>query len=443
MPQNNYQSLVTNYLKKHGIPGWKLELTNEKKFSNIVVVPAIQEYENIKLLLGSLVENDPSLFDETLIIFVVNNKQSVSEEVKTDNKKSIELLQKIIRRNAADEFLTKIISSDLNLGLVNASGIGKELPEKDAGVGLARKLGMDLALSQFEDTNSRKKILICLDADCTVERNYLTSIVKTFNKENLSAAYVKYEHPFSKMEEETKAIVCYEIFLHYYVLGLKYANSPFAFPTIGSTMLCDAEGYIKIGGMNKKKAAEDFYFMEKLAKITKIEGIDLTKVYPAGRGSWRVPFGTGQRINRYFAGKHQEYVLYDPACFDVLKLWLEKFNDDNICAAEEYLDAAKVIHPALNFFLLQNSFENDWNNILNGSRTSTQIQRQKVNWFDGFRTLKLIHYLRDVAMPQVNMFDALDFLFAKIENGKKIERAAVLPPLEIQIEYLNHLRKIV
>ena len=67
--------------------------------------------------------------------------------------------------------------------------------------------------------------------------------------------------------DETKAIICYEIFLRYYVLGLKFAKSDYAFHTIGSTMLCTPDAYVKVEGMNKRKAAEDFYFLEKLAKI--------------------------------------------------------------------------------------------------------------------------------------------------------------------------------
>ena len=88
----------------------------------------------------------------------------------------------------------------------------------------------------------------------------LTSIVDEFNKRNLSAAVVNFRHNIEEDSPTTAAIICYEIFLHYYVLGLKYANSPFAFHTIGSTMICDHESYIKVEGMNKKKAAEDFYF---------------------------------------------------------------------------------------------------------------------------------------------------------------------------------------
>jgi hypothetical protein len=442
MPTNNFDTMATNYLNKHGLNGWRLEISDETKYNNIIVVPAIQEYENIRRLLGSLMENDNSCFGDTLLIIVVNNTENSSAEVKADNKKSIDFLTSIIRKTALDELAVKVIVSGLNLGIVDASSDSKELPDKDGGVGLARKIGMDLALTQFDDSNDKKKILICLDADCTVARNYLTSLVTDINKRNLSAAYVRYEHIIPENDDVKKAIVCYEIFLRYYVLGLKYAHSPFAFPTIGSTMICDAESYIKIGGMNKKKAAEDFYFMEKLAKITEVKEIDSTKVYPSSRASWRVPFGTGQRINRYFAETHDEYKLYEPASFDVLKDWLKAFNTNEVLSANQYLKLAESINPELHTFLINNSFESDWNNIVNRSKSSAQIQKQKTIWFDGFRTLKLIHFLRDNSMPQIGMFDALDAQLGKINYETNIKRLESIPPIGTQIEYLKHLRNI-
>ncbi len=39
---------------------------------------------------------------------------------------------------------------------------------------LARKIGMDLALTKFDYNSSAKSILICTDADCTVDSNYLS-----------------------------------------------------------------------------------------------------------------------------------------------------------------------------------------------------------------------------------------------------------------------------
>lgn len=433
---------VTKYLLKYGSDNWSLQISPMKRFNNIIVIPAVEEYNNIRQLLISLSENDEKHFGDSLIIFVINNTESAEENVKNDNQKSLELLEQIISKQNGDELTERVITSGLNIGLVNASSAGSRLPEKDGGVGLARKIGMDLALTVFDYSTNAKKILICLDADCTVEKNYLTQIVDVLNERNLSASFVQYEHLLPEEEKEKQAIICYEIFLRCYLLGLKFANSPFAFPTIGSTMICDYESYIKIGGMNKKKAAEDFYFMEKLAKITRVEKIESTKVYPASRGSWRVPFGTGQRVNRFLAGSHDEYFLYDPKSFDVLKKWLSVFSSEENLSAEKYLSAAESIHPALKEFLTNNSFEENWNKILASSGSKKQIQKQKLIWFDGFRTLKLIHFLRDNGFPLINMFDALDELL-RINNCElRIERKKIIPPIEEQIEYLNALRKI-
>lgn len=439
---NNQPISVTNYLLKYGLDRWKLELSIPDKFNNIIVVPAIQEYKNIQRLFESLLQNDKKYFKETLVMFVVNNIVSSSDDVKEDNRKSLAMLREIILKNKFAELTEKIINAGLNIGLVDAASISVELPEKEGGVGLARKIGMDLALSHFDYSNDAKKILICLDADCTVEQNYLTSIITELHNNEIHAAYVNYEHPLPESEQDKLAIICYEIFLRYYVLGLKLANSPFAFPTIGSTMICDYESYIRIGGMNKKKAAEDFYFMEKLAKITRIHKIDSSKIYPASRGSWRVPFGTGQRVNRYKAETHQEYVLYDPKSFDVLKKWLSVFNSENILTADEYLNIANAINSTLHAFLIQNSFTESWGKILHNSKSDVQIEKQKMTWFDGFRTLKLIHFLRDNEFPSINMFDALDEVFELTKNNLQFKRRELIPSITIQMEYLSILRRL-
>ncbi|MBI5729832.1 MAG: hypothetical protein HY963_01725 [Ignavibacteriales bacterium] len=424
---------VLRYLNKYGLKDWSLELSTVKKFNNVVIIPAIQECENIKLLLASLLDNDKQYLEKSLFVFVINNLNSSNVEAKTDNGKSVEQLRKIILGKN---------NPGINIGLVDASSSGLELPEKDGGVGLARKIGMDLALTQFDYSNSSKNILFCLDADCTVSNNYLESIIQSFNQPNIHAAYVQYVHMLPENESKQLAIICYEIFLRYYVLGLHYANSPFAFPTIGSTMVCDYESYIKIGGMNKKKAAEDFYFMEKLAKITEIKKISAAKVYPSSRGSWRVPFGTGQRVNRFFSGTHNEYLLYDPKSFDVLQSWLKIYSSKEIFDAEYYLKSAAAIHKSLYDFLVQNSFEDSWNKILKNSKSDEQNQKQKQIWFDGFRTLKLIHYLRDNGFPLVNMFEALDLYFEFTKYNLQFKRREVIPSIEEQIKYLDLLRKL-
>ena len=61
---------------------------------------------------------------------------------------------------------------------------------------------------------------------------------------------------------------------------------------------------------------------------------------------------------------------------------------------------------------------------------------------DGFRTLKLIHHLRDNQFPNENMFTALNKLFAKMNLEFDFTTEEIIPPLEIQLEYLKFLRKL-
>lgn len=440
---NEIPDFVKKYINKFGIPGWELIKRENKNYKLIIVIPAVQEFENLKKLLLSLSENDNKFFKETLIVFAINSIENSPAEVIDDNQKAIHYLKSIINneRNSNKE-LKKVIDSGLNIGIVDINSPGKQMPAKDGGVGLARKIGMDLALEHFDYKNPGKNILVCLDADCTVQNNYITEIYNYFNNENCGAAYVQFEHLLNSDYENNLAIICYEIFLRYYVFGLQAAGSPYAFHTVGSTMACDAETYIKIQGMNKKKAAEDFYFMEKLSKSIKIHKIISTKVFPSSRVSWRVPFGTGRSVTRFLAKTQNEYLLYSPKCFYVLKNWLHVFNNKKILTSEEYLLKAKSIHIELYNFLVQNNFENSWNKIIQNTKTEEQINIQKLYWFDGFRTLKFIHHLRDTAFPQINMFDALDEIW-KYSGGAQIDREKIeIPPIETQQKYLETLRKL-
>jgi glycosyltransferase involved in cell wall biosynthesis len=435
---------VTKYLQKYSSGIWKAEFAGNRLFNNIAVIPAIKEYNNIIKLLESLAKCEPLYFEETLFLFVINNTASASDEIKGDNKKTIDYLKEIISPLGKPDSLTEgIYKCGLNIGFVDASTDELALPEKDGGVGLARKTGMDIALSLFNYNSSRRKTLICLDADCTVEPNYLTKIVETFNTVNHKAAYVGFEHPLPGDEENRLAIICYEIFLRYYVLGLMYAKSGYAIHTIGSTMICDYESYIKVEGMNKKKAAEDFYFMEKLCKNYKVSKIEGTKIYPSSRGSWRVPFGTGQRINRYLSKVQNEHLLYSPTSFDVLKEWLEIFNRPERLSAGEYLSKAKGIHPSLYNFLADNKFDESWKKIEENCKSDEQLTKQKHFWFDGFRTLKLIHYLRDNGFPQIEMYEAVETLLNKFGKGTGL---TISPDyrtnINEQLVYLERLREL-
>ncbi|HSD63929.1 MAG TPA: hypothetical protein VLB50_09015, partial [Ignavibacteriaceae bacterium] len=385
---------------------------------------------------------DPRYFNETMLVFVINNMDSSSDEVKLDNQQALIYLRNLISGNPEDVLSKEILSKEINIGIIDAASVRKTMPNKEGGVGLARKIGMDIALNVFDFNAPGKKLILTTDADCTLQSDYLTEIVSQSNKRNISAGVVKFQHDISGDDIFTRAIICYEIFLRYYVLGLKFAGSPYAFHTIGSTMFCDFESYVKIEGMNKRKAAEDFYFLEKLAKNIDIGIINTTTVYPDKRGSWRVPFGTGQRVNRFLAGIQNEYTLYNPQVFIILKEWLEVLSSTEKTEIDFYLQRAREIHPELIRFLRMRNFEDDMGNILRTSKTGGQLKIQKRRWFDGFMTLKFIHHLRDNGLGEINMFDAMDEIFNYLLVPWIPEREKdSIPELAVRKDYLEILRQ--
>lgn len=425
---------IKKYLSKQDSGKWTLETNNSKKYNNVIVIPAIKEHQNINNLINSLLANNNKHFPDTLLIFIINNAVSEINKTKLDNEKSILYLRDLISEG----------NNSPNIGLIDASSIGKELPDKNGGVGYARKIGMDIALTRFNYSSKQKHILICLDADCLVSSNYLDTIVDEFNSFNYSAAVINYKHQLTDNPEQNKAIINYELYLRYYVLSLKYANSKFGFHSIGSTIVCDAESYVRVGGMNKSKAGEDFYFLEKLAKVTSINEICGTTVFPASRTSDRVPFGTGARITRYLKNSEDEYSIYSFKCFVTLKQWLKLFNSfsPDKSTLDRLLKDARMININLYNFLVEQNFEADWNNILLNTKSEKQFSNQTINWMDGFRTLKLIHYLRDNAFSNENMFTAINKLLKACNIKFKIYSNEDIPSLEIQIKYLDLLRSL-
>jgi hypothetical protein len=336
-----------------------------------------------------------------------------------------------------------LADSKLKLGYIDASAGGYEMPSETGGVGMARKIGMDMALLLLGNSSSLPNLILSLDADTLVQNNYLFSIRNYFTS-NIKTAIVAYEHQMPQNFEEQAALCCYEIFLRYWVLGLRYAKSPWAFHSIGSTIATSTEAYLQVRGMNKRKAGEDFYFLNKLNKIGKIHYIKDICVYPSARSSTRVPFGTGKRIGRFLSGNEQEYLLYDPRIFAILAAWLELMKTPWKYAPEEILIKAEQIHPLLKNFLKSCGFTSAWSNIRRNTKDEKTLIRQYNDWFDGFKTLKLINYFTREVYPQINMFEALERIISLQGQGGKlnISPGQTIPNLEEQIKIMQYLRKI-
>jgi hypothetical protein len=196
--------------------------------------------------------------------------------------------------------------------------------------------------------------------------------------------------------------------------------------------------------MNTRRAGEDFYFLDKLAKTGTIGRITATAVHPSPRASGRVPFGTGKRIIRFIGGGENEYTLYNPRSFAVLKEWLDHMSSCSETDPEVILAHAGEIHPSLAGFLRGRRFSAAWPRLVENSGDQAHLRSHFSRWFDGFETFKLIRHLSSNGLPSVDMFTALKGLMEEMK-GKKLPVDVVpgsVPPLQDQMEILEYLRGV-
>ena len=129
------------YLKKRGITGpWEIDPPPEKTYQQAVVIPAYAELKMLPQTLQSLDNNNPTLLKDTLVIIIVNHGKTSHAEIKENNQSTLQMLYHQKNR--------------FTLGVVNAASQGLELAAKQSGVGVARKIGMDLVLPYLSDPKS-------------------------------------------------------------------------------------------------------------------------------------------------------------------------------------------------------------------------------------------------------------------------------------------------
>lgn len=400
-----------------------LHAASVKGIDKVVVIPCLAESRYLFDTLNTLSRNDPPQLEKCLVLCVVNNKtpDAADVEVIADNQLTMECLDMLIRRQIDRGKLPKEISADtlnditkseIKVAYIDAASPGRELPRKGGGVGMARKIGLDCAMMLFE--NDDVNLLYCLDADTLVEENYLSAVDAFFKSQNATSACVPYEHQESPDQAIQTAILLYELFLHYYVAGLNFADSPYAFHTVGSTIICTADGYAAVRGINSREAGEDFYFLNKLIKLGGVYEIGNTTVHPSARPSKRVPFGTGRAVSLWMEKKSMEYPAYHPDVFLILKEWLLAVRLYIDRDAEFMMNESLKINPLLKEFLEEFNFCEIWKKLAFNAPSETMMHRQFHRWFDGFKTLRLINYLSRNGVAPVNLIDAVILLLKKM-----------------------------
>jgi hypothetical protein len=106
-------------------------------------------------------------------------------------------------------------------------------------------------------------------------------------------------------------------------------------------------------------------------------------------------------------------MVYHPSCYRIIDDWLSLVEDRLDHTAPDLLDRSAAISPKLEAFLIRNDFGKSWPRLQRNAPDHDGLRRQFHRWFDAFKTLKLIHHLRDNGYPRQPIFDAVRELICR------------------------------
>lgn len=306
---------------------------------------------------------------------------------------------------------TYTITDGSHLLLVDRSVLGSPLDKKQA-VGLARKIGLDIALQLYHQGLVDSPWLMSSDADACIEAHHFEAVRSIAPDSGASAHLFQYSH--GDVDTNTIAMRLYDFSLSYYQQGLAWAGSAYAHQSLGSIINVNALSYAKARGMPKRAAGEDFYLLNKLRKLGPITTLETQALKLEARESDRVPFGTGPALLKIkqLDNPINHYHFYAFEIFVELKKTLAVLGS---YSSPQTLDnyrqqlSTKSL-AALNSQSILSKIESG----LSRCKTEAQYQQHFINVFDAFQTLKFIHYLRDHYYPSIS----LDSLMSEIQQSQ-------------------------
>jgi hypothetical protein len=403
-------SVLENYFRRFGFCGRQIDDPPHPDLGIVIVVPCFNEPDLVATLESLWMAERPDCALE--VIVVVNSPEDAPEHVLERNRISIE---------EARAWMTGRCDRRFRVQLIHFPA----LPRRIAGVGLARKIGMDEALRRLGEVGRMEGLIAGFDADCTCDRGYLVEIRRYFQTHpECPASGIYFEHPLEGPLDPRvyKAIAGYELHLRYLVRALRYTGSPFAHHTLGSCMAVRAGIYALQGGMNKRRAGEDFYFLQKMIALGNFGAVSRTRVIPSPRASNRVPFGTGKAVTNRMERYHP--VTYPwPAFVDLRKFFECVLNGP----AAGTIPAG--VPESLEAFLEARRFREVLEEIRGNVSGAASFRKRFFRWFNGFMAMKYLNHARDRCYGAADLGDESKKLLSVIAPERTVSPGAGLREL--------------
>jgi glycosyltransferase involved in cell wall biosynthesis len=368
------------YLERYSSgPGWELPPPDPDLFLS-VIIPSYKEQDLELSLMALLSCSPPGVRWEILV--VVNFPENASHEI-------VELSRQTMAQVA-------LASQGLHRSDVTIHALWlPALPKKHAGVGLARKSGMDEAIRRFNVLNRPEGILVSFDADSACAPDYLSEIVAFYNAHpQAQTANIYFEHPLEGALEPDcyRSIAEYELYLRYIRLAIERSGHPHAIHTVGSSFSLRAQTYVRANGMGRYQAGEDFYFLHKCVQLGQFYEINTTAVYPSSRESDRVAFGTGATIRKQLRCDGPLSV-YSLSAFS----WLTGLFADmetlytNIRSGSVTGILRDQLTPEIEGFINKISLDSKMQELIGATASYPTFRHRFFSWFNGFLLLRYLN----------------------------------------------------
>ena len=384
-------SFAKAYLEKVSLDPQIVGQLPSTNLSIVIAIPASNEPEILHTL--TALRNCLPTQGDSEVIIALNSSESAPVEVVDQNLQTEKEIRQFIHTHQDQRF---------RILLTNKTGISA----KKAGAGFARKIAMDHALSRFDQLKKPEGVIISLDADTLCEPDYLCTVEEHFyNNPASRACSVYFEHPIEGNEYPASVysgITQYELHIRYYIEGLRYAGHPHAYHTVGSAFCLRAGVYTSQGGMNKRTAGEDFYFLQKIIPLGNYHELNTTCLIPSPRPSGRVAFGTGPVVRKFMTGEIDSLDSYNPRVFHDLRKFLSviphlyRGTEKNTLAIYESLPGSIQRNLGDEFF-------NKLKEIRDNSSREETFHKRFYHWFNMFRTLKYINFAHKESYPRINV----------------------------------------
>jgi len=357
----------------------------------VVVIPCYDDASVFETL-QSVDQANPAQSKVEVIVVVNSGERTPAEVVERNRKIYNKLIQQALEKTYTQFRLLPIWVE----GIVR----------KKAGVGFARKVGMDEAVRRFAAINRPDGLIVSLDADTLVSPDYLQIAGKAYQNKSAHCFTFQFQHLFdSKQYADDVIWACrlYEIYLRYFRLALKMLGVPFAIHTIGSCFAVRAEAYIKLGGMPVRQAGEDFYFLQKAVKMHPVCEINERIVFPAPRISERVPFGTGASIRDIVS--EGRFAVYNFELFKRLKQFYDLFG------SLENKDLQGSTPSEIMDFIGLESWGQSLTEIRKYAASSAAFRKRMYDKYDGFFIIRFLNSFDDAsAFPPMDVLEAARLL---------------------------------